>query len=95
MLEADWGDQYLKQRRNVSRAHADVGIDPQWFLGAYNQYAQYCFRRFAENSTEETQQHIDQLLSVLKVVLLLDIGLALDEYFAQSTQKLRHALEML
>lgn len=96
MLEAQWSAQYVEHRHRVGQAHADVGIEPQWFLGAYNQYAQYCFHRFAEatGATPHHQPLIENLLCVLKAIFL-DVGLTLDAYFAQSTQKLRDALDML
>jgi signal transduction histidine kinase len=85
---------YLQKRRQVGQAHANIGIDPQWFLGAYNQYVQYYFRRLAESAEPQSRPPIEGLLSVLKVVFL-DIGLTLDAYFAQSSHKLRQALDML
>lgn len=94
MLEANWGPEYFEERRRIGHVHAEVGIEPQWFLGAYNQYVQYCFRRFAEGHSPEAAAELERMLSVLKVIFL-DIGLTLDAYFAQSTQKLRHALDML
>jgi signal transduction histidine kinase len=94
MLEAQWTEVYLQKRRQVGQAHANIGIDPQWFLGAYNQYVQYYFRRLAESAEPQSRPPIEGLLSVLKVVFL-DIGLTLDAYFAQSSHKLRQALDML
>ena len=93
MLAARWDEEYVQQRRRVGDAHAHLGIDPQMFLGAYNQYLQYALRELiSDDSTQRAQ--VEQLSSLLKVVLL-DIGLTLDAYFAQATQNLRQALEML
>ncbi len=94
MLGADWDEKYVSDRQQVGHTHAEVGIEPHLFLGAYNQYAQFCFRRFATAKTSEARQDLEQLLSVLKVIFL-DVGLTLDAYFDQLTQKLRHALDML
>jgi signal transduction histidine kinase len=94
MLEARWDADYVRQRHRVGRMHADVGIDPQWFLGAYNQYVQFWFRRYVEAAGSTDQEGFERILSVLKVIFL-DVGLTLDAYFAQATQKLRHALDML
>lgn len=98
MLEANWTSQYVVDRHQIGHVHAEVGIEPQWFLGAYNQYIQFCFRRFAEAMSDgqasDARETIEPLLAVLKAIFL-DVGLTLDAYFAQSTQKLRHALDML
>lgn len=94
MLEADWNDSYLQQRLEVGNRHAEIGIQPEFFLGAYNQYIQHCFRAFAPDMSPELRAFFEQILSVLKIVLF-DIGLTLDAYFQQSTRTMRDALDML
>lgn len=95
MLAANWDENYVQQRRRVGQMHADVGIEPEFFLSGYNQYVQYYFRHFAFASEgDQPRVGAEQLLSVLKAIFL-DVGLTLDAYFSQSTQKLRHALDML
>ncbi len=93
MLEAHWDDDYFHRRHMVGMAHAEVGIEPQPFLGAYNQYVQYSFRRLAEQHAGDVDGFAEQALSLLKAIFF-DIGLTLDAYFAQSTLKLRQALDM-
>ncbi|HJT33880.1 MAG TPA: protoglobin domain-containing protein [Pirellulales bacterium] len=93
MLEAEWDDDYFQRRHTVGLAHAEVGIEPQPFLGAYNQYVQYSFRRLAELCAGDVDGFMEQTLSLLKAIFF-DIGLTLDAYFAQSTHKLRQALDM-
>ena len=93
MLEANWNDSYFEQRRQVGHVHAEVGIEPQFFLGAYNQYLKYSFARLAERHLDDIEAYKSDAVSLLKAVLL-DIGLTLDAYFAQSTLNLRQALDM-
>lgn len=93
MLEADWNEAYFEQRRQVGHVHADVGIEPQYFLGAYNQYLKFSFARLAEKHPHDIAAYQADAVSLLKAVLL-DIGLTLDAYFAQSTVNLRQALDM-
>lgn len=93
MLEARWDDDYFGRRHTVGMAHAEVGIEPQPFLGAYNQYVQYSFRRLAEQHAGDVDGFAEQALSLLKAIFF-DVGLTLDAYFAQSTHKLRQALDM-
>lgn len=92
MLEARWDDGYFERRHKVGETHAAVGIEPQYFLGAYNQYLQFSFQRLAEKH-ESVESFKADVLSLLKAIFF-DIGLTLDAYFAQSTHNLRHALEM-
>jgi signal transduction histidine kinase len=94
MLEADWNAEYVQRRNQVGDTHADVGIEPDVFLGAYNLYAQYCFRHLMPGLGQREQADLDRLLSVLKVIFL-DIGLTLDAYFARLIESQRQALDML
>ena len=94
MLEAPWNEEYVQRRNQVGDTHADVGIEPDVFLGAYNQYAQYCFRHLMTGLGQREQADLDRLLSVLKVIFL-DIGLTLDAYFARLIESQRQALDML
>lgn len=93
MLAADWNDNYISQRHQVGAAHAEIGLQPQFFLGAYNEYVQYSFDRLAEENADDLGRFKSQVLSLLKAIFF-DIGLTLDAYFAQSTRNLRQALDM-
>ena len=94
MLEADWGEAYVARRYRVGDVHAQVGISPQIFLGAYNQYLQFCLRQLSAEFESPLREVADQMLSLQKAVFL-DIGLTLEAYFTQSTQSLRRALDLV
>ncbi len=93
LLEAKLDANYVEERMRIGMAHAAVGLEPQWFLGAFNQYVQHCFRFFAEQSAGDHRQYVESTLALTKFILL-DIGLSLDAYFQSSTEKLRRALEL-
>lgn len=95
LLEAQWSESYVSARRRVGDVHAEVGIEPQFFLGAYYQYVQFYLRHYFEHEAGVQNRHVcNSALSLLKAVFL-DIGLTLDAYFLQSTQKLQNALDLL
>ena len=93
MLDAKWDDEYVERRRQVGRVHADRGVEPQYFLGAYNQYIQHCLSHLASDNATDPSGIAPRLASLIKAIFL-DIGLTLDAYFVQSTSDLRHALDM-
>ena len=93
MLEARWDDDYFGRRQKIGLVHASIGLEPQYFLGAYNQYLQYSLDRLADEHAADTDSLKRCAQSLLKAVLF-DVGLTLDAYFAQSTRNLRHALDM-
>lgn len=93
MLAARWDDEYIERRHKVGLAHAEIGLEPQYFLGAYNQYVQYSFERLAQEHAGDVEAYKNQVLSLLKAIFF-DVGLTLDAYFARSTRNLRQALDM-
>jgi len=93
LLEADWDEPFVERSRGVGEAHADVGLEPQWFLGAYNLYIQHWIEHFSEGADDQIVKPLASVASVVRAVLL-DIGLTLDAYFMRSTRDLRKALDM-
>jgi signal transduction histidine kinase len=94
MLEDEINEDYIARRRRVGDIHAHVGISPQMFLGAYNQYLQYGLKELASTPDLPMADFVAQILSLLKAVFL-DVELTLDAYFAEATQNLRQALDMV
>jgi signal transduction histidine kinase len=94
MLQADWSEAYQTQRLRVGDVHAQVGIDPPMFLGAYNHYMHFVIKYIAEHAGVANHECIGQIKSLVSAVLL-DIGLTLEAYFAHGTRSLRNALDML
>lgn len=97
LLAAEWDEEFAEQRRRAGQTHAELELSPELFLGAYNQYAQHCFRYFAQANSPQAEgplnHELDWLLSLVKV-MFLDIGLTLDAYFTHSTQTLQQALDL-
>ncbi len=85
LVSGQYDAEYAEKRLRVGRMHQQIGLEPRWYLGAYNLYIQECFPAFAASLASEVPP---QLLSLLKVILL-DIGLTLETYFAASTEHLR------
>lgn len=93
MLAARWDDDYAERRHKVGMAHAEIGLEPQYMLGAYNQYVQFSFQRLAEAHAGDVDAYRSEAISLLKAIFF-DIGLTLDSYFACATHNLRQALDM-
>ena len=93
LFEADWGPAYYSQRRRVGQAHADVGLEPHLFLGAYYQYIQHCLRTLAQDDGKAAANYMERVLPLIKVVFL-DISLSLEAYFDKTTDELRRALDL-
>jgi signal transduction histidine kinase len=94
LLEGIFDEAYFEGRLRVGLAHQRIGLEPVWYLGAYNQYIQLTFPLFAQAYGNNFDQALPKLLSLVKVIFL-DIGLALHTYFAKATEDLRHRNEEL
>lgn len=88
LLEGVFDEDYFEGRLRVGVAHQKAGLDPTWYLGAYNQYIQLTFPLFARASGDNLDAVLPRLLSLVKVIFL-DIGLALHTYFHAATDALR------
>ena len=93
LMQCEWDSSYVDQRIRVGQTHANVGIDPEMFLGAYNQYVQHSFRHYLSSEDRSISPEIETLMSLLKVVFL-DLGLTLEAYFLRATQNIQKALDM-
>ncbi len=92
-FEANMDAARVAERRRIGDRHAAAGIEPAWFLGAFNQYIQLAFQRIKELPNAEQSLQFDALASLMKHIML-DIGLTLDAYYARSTMDLQQALTL-
>lgn len=94
LLRANLNVGYIEERQRIGWVHARVGVEPHWFLGAFNQYIQLCITRLTqEQPSAAAPTYAAGLASLLKLILL-DIGLSLDAYWARATSELRTALDL-
>jgi signal transduction histidine kinase len=88
LLEGVFDADYFEKRRRVGQTHQRVGLEPVFYLGAYNQYVQLTFPLFCKAFGHDAEKVLPLLLSLAKIIFL-DIGLALDTYFHAATEQLR------
>jgi len=93
MLAARWSETFVRHRREVGQAHARVGVEPRWFLAAYNLYLQCFLEHLASTRGPEVAQFC-QLVAALTKAVFIDVGLTMDAYIAGTTDDLRQALDM-
>jgi signal transduction histidine kinase len=93
LLRADLGPAWVADRRRIGERHAEVGLEPPWFLGTFSLYIQHAFTSIESLPAAEHGSPFAGLRSLMKLILL-DIGLALDAYYDRSTNNLRQALAL-
>ena len=94
LLESTLDDSYFENRLRVGLAHQRIGLEPAWYLGAYNQYVQLTFPVFAKAFGNNLEKVLPLMLSLVKVIFL-DISLALRTYYQSATEQLRQHNEEL
>jgi signal transduction histidine kinase len=95
MLAADWQEEHLERCFRVGDVHARVGISPQIFLGAYNQYLKFCMEVLVADEGGGAMHECAAMMRSVQKAVLLDIGLTLDAYFSRTTANLRRALDLV
>lgn len=93
LLEGRWDEATVELRHRVGQTHAEVGLEPYLFLGAYQQYVRHCFQQLAMELGPSAKTASQQAMSLVKAIFM-DVGLTLDAYFHQSTVKLHNVLQM-
>lgn len=85
LLSGEYDEQYFERRLRVGETHNQAGLEPVWYLGAFNQYLQLVLPAIADQTGGKMTAEV---LALLKVVFL-DIGLALESYFAEALNRMR------
>ena len=79
LTAGNYGSDYVRHRLRVGIAHQRIGLETQWYLGAYAKYLVDIMPEIWQRMGEEHEQYIPTLQALLKIVLL-DMGLAVDTY---------------
>ncbi|WP_437539015.1 protoglobin domain-containing protein [Sorangium sp. So ce726] len=78
---------YVEHRLHVGAAHARIGVEPTWYLGAYRRYMHLLLEAFSEDIGDPAEV-VRAFTSVQKLVYF-DVSLALDAYFSTTFDVLR------
>ncbi len=78
LFSGRYDDAYWRRRLVVGRTHERIGLDPEWYIGAYSRYADLLLEPMAERY-EDRAQLLANFRSVLKLIFM-DMSLAIDAY---------------
>ncbi|MGE4356338.1 MAG: EAL domain-containing protein, partial [Halothiobacillus sp.] len=70
---------YVRHRLRVGLAHQRIGLETQWYLGAYAKYLADALPNLWQHLGSDPGRFLSTLQSLLKIVLF-DMGLAMDTY---------------
>lgn len=87
LLSGQYDRAYVLERLKVGLVHQQVGLEPKWYLGAYNKYLSEMMSRIGELYAADAGKALDTLRALMKAVFF-DIGFVLDTYFYADQQSL-------
>lgn len=79
LLGGEYGQEYLEKRLSVGRTHERIGLEPQWYIGAYSQYINLIMPAIFEEFKDKPQEGVDHVGSLIKLIFL-DMGFSIDTY---------------
>lgn len=90
LTAGEYGEDYVHDRLRVGVVHQMIGLEPQWYIGAYRKYMALPMPSVRESRAGDTVRFLCVFNALLKVALF-DMGLALDTYFQADHKSLREA----
>ena len=85
---------YIQNRIRVGVAHQRVGLDPKWYLGAYNKYLVLLLPRLGSLLGNDAGKTLETTLALLRIIFL-DMGIAIDTYIHADRQVIRSKSEQI
>lgn len=82
LTEGNYDTGYIEGRLTIGSVHERIGLEPKWYLGAYNFYLRTVANRIMTVYGNDPGRALSTFLSLMKLVFL-DIGLAFDTYIFQ------------
>lgn len=92
LFSGDYDDNYFTRRCRIGKVHADIGLTPRWYLGAYAIYQQTLIPLICSKFRFRPSK-LSHALLALNRILLLDQQLVMDTYIHGQTEQLLQTKE--
>jgi len=79
LTNGEYGDDYVRNRLRVGVMHQRIGLEPQWYIGAYRKYLSGLMSVLRDLFQDEPDKFFPTYDALLKIVCF-DMSLALDTY---------------
>lgn len=83
----EYGEDYVRDRLRVGVAHQRIGLEPQWYIGAYRKYLAELVPVLRQLLEDEPEKFLPTYEALLKIVCF-DMTLALDTYINSDRQEI-------
>lgn len=79
ICKGNYDDNYVLERLTVGTTHYRIGLDPTWYLGAYNRVMTW-LRQLVFESFGHDQTKFLRMISAMNRLIFFDMGLAIESY---------------
>ena len=87
LTAGEYGADYVSNRLRVGVAHQRVGLEPQWYIGAYRKYLSKLVPILRQLLEHEPEKFLPTYHALLKIVCF-DMSLAMDTYIQSDQQEI-------
>ena len=90
----EYGEDYGRNRLKIGRVHDRIGLEPEWFLGAYGLYLDLLIPMIHEHFADDRERAV-RASSALTKLMVLDMQLVLDAYYGLKQKRAVERSEQL
>lgn len=88
LTKGNYDAAYIQERLAVGSTHYRIGLDPIWYLGAYNRIMTWLRQLVQEKYMSEPEKFF-KVISALTRLIFFDMGLAIESYTIAKEQAIR------
>lgn len=88
LTAGDYNEGYVADRLKVGTVHYQIGLDPKWYLGAYNRVLTWMRYLVREKYPNDFEKNV-RIVTALSRLIFFDVGLAIDSYFIAKEAAIR------
>jgi hypothetical protein len=88
LFDGEYGEEYLRERLKIGRVHHHIGLEMEWYLGAYTHYYQLVHERIMQLYQNNPAEGLAIAESLHKLIVL-DQTLASSAYLTAREARIR------
>lgn len=88
LTKGNYDRQYVAQRLMVGEVHYRIGLEPTWYLGAYNRITTWMRNLVSERYPDDREKFL-KVIAALTRLIYFDMGLAIDAYSIAKERAIR------
>ncbi len=88
LTEGNYDLEYVSRRRRIGTTHHRIGLNSQWYIGAYSKYLTLLISKLS-TVPNESSEHIKDMLTAITKIIFFDISVSVDTYIEAREAKIQ------